>query len=381
MHRTSDAARVENRSRAVAVAPPSGRMCATRANGCAASAVAIGVRCKAIALRGAASAGSYFLNQKAFASQGDLEEKQVSFVEMGPGAFAYTAEGDPNSGIVVSDQGVFVIDTQATPVMARDVIDRIRGVTDIPVRWVVLSHYHAVRVLGASAYNAEFIVASQGTHDLIVERGDADMHSEIGRFPRLFRAVESVPGLTWPNVVFNDRLTLHLTYKGKPRTVDIAHVGRGHTKGDTIVWLREDRVLYSGDLVEYGATPYTGDAYLRDWPATLDRLEAMQAVALVPGRGAALTTPQSVKAGLDGTRDFIRMMYGSVEAAARAGRPLNAVYKETYERLKPKFGHWVIFDHCLPFDVTRAYDEATAYPDPRIWTAERDIEMWKSLEG
>jgi glyoxylase-like metal-dependent hydrolase (beta-lactamase superfamily II) len=245
----------------------------------------------------------------------------------------------------------------------------------------VLSHYHAVRVLGASAYGAEFTIASQGTHDLIVERGEQDMHSEIGRFPRLFRAVESVPGLTWPNVVFENRLVLHLTYKGKPRTVEIAHVGRGHTKGDTIVWLPQDRILYSGDLVEYAATPYTGDAYLRDWPATLDRLEAMQPQALVPGRGAALVTPADCRAGLEGTRDFIRQMYGSVAAAAQAGKPLNAAYRETYDRLKPKFGHWVIFDHCLPFDVTRAYDEATKYPDPRIWTAERDVEMWKSLEG
>jgi glyoxylase-like metal-dependent hydrolase (beta-lactamase superfamily II) len=321
------------------------------------------------------------MSQKTFASQADLEEKQVSFVELGPGAYAYTAEGDPNTGVVVTDQGVFVMDTQATPVMAQDVIARIRGVTQVPVRWVVLTHYHAVRVLGASAYGAEFIVASQGTYDLIVERGEADMHSEIGRFPRLFRAVESVPGLTWPNLVLENRLVLHLTYGGRPRTVEIAHVGRGHTKGDTIVWLREDRILYSGDLVEYAATPYTGDAYLRDWPATLDRLEAMQPQALVPGRGAALVSPADCKAGLDGTRDFIRAMYGSVEAGAKAGRPLNAVYRETYDTLKPKFGHWVIFDHCLPFDVTRAYDEATRYPDPRIWTAERDIEMWKSLEG
>ena len=316
-----------------------------------------------------------------FASTKDLADKKVSFDELGPGLYAYTAEGDPNSGIVVTDQGVFVIDTQATPVMAQDVIARIRAVTDTPVRYVVLSHYHAVRVLGASAYGAEFTIASQGTHDLIVERGEQDMHSEIGRFPRLFRAVESVPGLTWPNVVFENRLVLHLTYKGKPRTVEIAHVGRGHTKGDTIVWLREDRILYSGDLVEYAATPYTGDAYLRDWPATLDRLEAMQPQALVPGRGAALVTPADCKAGLDGTRDFIRQMYGSVAAAAQAGKPLNAAYRETYDTLKPKFGHWVIFDHCLPFDVTRAYDEATKYPDPRIWTAERDVEMWKSLEG
>jgi glyoxylase-like metal-dependent hydrolase (beta-lactamase superfamily II) len=321
------------------------------------------------------------MNQKAFASQADLDEKPVTFVELGPGAYAYTAEGDPNSGIVVSDQGVFVIDTQATPVMAQDVIARIRGVTDLPVRYVVLSHYHAVRVLGASAYNAEFIVASQGTHELIVERGEQDMHSEIGRFPRLFRAVESVPGLTWPNLVFDNRLVLHLTSKGRPRTVEIAHVGRGHTRGDTIVWLREERILYSGDLVEYAATPYTGDAYLRDWPATLDRLEAMQPHALVPGRGAALTSPADCRAGLDGTRDFIRAMFGSVAAGAQAGLPLNAIYRETYAALKPKFGHWVIFDHCLPFDVTRAYDEATQYPDPRIWTAERDIEMWKSLEG
>ena len=49
--------------------------------------------------------------------------------------------------------------------------------------------------------------------------------------------------------------------------------------------------------------------------------------------------------------------------------------------MRPKYGHWVIFDHCMPFDVTRAYDEASGHRDPRIWTAERDIEMWKALES
>ena len=64
-----------------------------------------------------------------------------------------------------------------------------------------------------------------------------------------------------------------------------------------------------------------------------------------------------------------------------AGKDLRAIYKDAYAALKPKFGHWVIFDHCMPFNVTRAYDEATQYPDPRIWTAERDLEMWRQLEG
>jgi glyoxylase-like metal-dependent hydrolase (beta-lactamase superfamily II) len=314
---------------------------------------------------------------KAFASQADLVEKQVSFDRLSAHAYAYTAEGDPNTGIVVGDDAVMVIDTQATPVMAQDVIRRIRGVTDKPIRYVVLSHYHAVRVLGASGYAAEHIIASRDTYDLIAERGAQDMQSEIERFPRLFRAVESVPGLTWPTLVFEGSMTLWL---GKLR-VDILQLGRGHTKGDTVVWLPQDKVLFSGDLVEFGATPYTGDAYLGDWPATLDRVAALGAHSLVPGRGTSLKSPAEVKAGLDGTRAFITAMFDAVKRGVAAGKDLRAVYRETYATLKPHFGDWVIFDHCLPFDVTRAYDEATAHADPRIWTAARDKEMWRTLEG
>ena len=315
---------------------------------------------------------------KAFASQADLEEKQVTFTKLSDHAYDYTAEGDPNTGIVVGDDAVMVIDTQATPVMAQDVIRRIREVTDKPIRYVMLSHYHAVRVLGASAYGAEHVIASQDTYDLIAERGEADKASEIGRFPRLFRNVESVPaGLTWPTITFTGKMTLWL---GKLE-VQLLQVGRGHTKGDTVVWLPQDRVLFSGDLVEFDATPYAGDAYFQDWPQTLDNLAALKPVALVPGRGAALTTPEQVAQGLAGTRAFVSDVYASVQAGVKAGKDLNAVYKETFAKLKPKYGHWVIFDHCMPFDVTRCYDEVTQYPDPRIWTAERDVQMWKTLES
>ena len=315
--------------------------------------------------------------EKRFASQADLAEKKVSFVKLADCAYAYTAEGDPNTGIVIGDDAVMVIDTQATPVMAQDVIRRIREVTDKPIRYVVMSHYHAVRVLGASAYGASHVIASRPTYDLIQERGEADMKSEIERFPRLFRAVESIPGLTWPNVVFESELTLFL---GKLE-VRILHLGRGHTKGDTVVWLPQHKVLFSGDLVEFAATPYTGDAYLQDWPRTLDRIAALGPEKLVPGRGEALQTPEKVAQGLQDTRDFIVSMFGAVKAGRDAGQPLRDVYRSTYETLKPRFGHWVIFDHCLPFDVSRAFDEASGIHDPRIWTAQRDKDMWESLEG
>jgi hypothetical protein len=88
-----------------------------------------------------------------------------------------------------------------------------------------------------------------------------------------------------------------------------------------------------------------------------------------------------VRDGLAGTRAFIQDLYANVQAGAAAGKDLNAIYKATHAALKPNYGQWVIFDHCMPFDVTRALDEATQYPDPRIWTAERDKAMWESLEG
>jgi glyoxylase-like metal-dependent hydrolase (beta-lactamase superfamily II) len=315
---------------------------------------------------------------KKFASQADLEEKKVTFEQLSEHAWAYTAEGDPNTGIIIGDDAVLVADTQATPAMAADVIRRIREVTDKPIKYVVLTHYHAVRVLGASAYGAQQILASQDTYDLIVERGEQDKASEIGRFPRLFSNVETVPpGMTWPTMTFTGKLTLWL---GKLE-VQLLQLGRGHTKGDTVVWLPQERTLLSGDLVEFDATPYAGDAYFNDWPKTLENVAALKPLALVPGRGPALKGEAQVQAGLSSTAGFIADVRASVQAGVAAGKDLNAVYKETFAKLKPKYGHWVIFDHCMPFDVTRCYDEVTKYPDPRIWTAERDIEMWHALES
>ena len=314
---------------------------------------------------------------KVFASQADLADKRETFAELAPGVYALTAEGDPNSGVVVGDDSVLVIDARATPVMAKELVAHVRKVTDKPIRHVLLTHYHAVRVLGASGYEERVnVIASDATRDMIVERGKQDMNSEIQRFPRLFRAKETIPGLTWPNIVFHDRMTLWLGN----REVQIVHAGRGHTRGDTIAWLPKEKVLFSGDLVEYGATPYCGDAHFGDWPGTLDRLAAYRPQALVPGRGEALTAPEQVSQGLKETRAFLEDLFRIARAGAEAGHTLKQVYDTAMRELRPKYGHWVIFDHCMPFDVSRAYDEAQGIDNPRIWTAERDVEMWEALE-
>ena len=115
---------------------------------------------------------------KAFASAGDMTKKTVTFSEIGRGLYAYTAEGDPNTGIIVGDEAVMIVDAQATPKMAEDVIAKVRSVTDKPIKYVVLTHYHAVRVLGASAYEASEIIASDVCRAMIHERGQEDWDSE-----------------------------------------------------------------------------------------------------------------------------------------------------------------------------------------------------------
>ena len=312
---------------------------------------------------------------KAFASQADLKPKKIRFEKLSANCYAFTAEGDPNTGVIVGDDGVMVIDAQATPLMAREVIRRIRKVTKKPIRYVTLSHYHAVRVLGASAYRAEQVIASRRTLGLIRERGRQDMASEIGRFPRLFRGRESIPGLTWPTIVFKDEMTVMM---GKLE-VKIIHPGPGHTGGDTIVWVPSQRVLFSGDLVEYEAGIYTGDAHLEEWPNTLEKLRALKPRALVPGRGPALKTARESEKAIRYTRDFVRGLYANARRGVAAKKSLKDVYAATRRNMDPAYSAYPIYEHCMPFDVSRAYDEARGIKHPRIWTAKRDREMWRSI--
>jgi glyoxylase-like metal-dependent hydrolase (beta-lactamase superfamily II) len=313
-----------------------------------------------------------------FASTKDLTAKKVTFSEIGPGLYAYTAEGDPNTGVIVGDDGVLIVDAQATPIMAEDVIAKVRSVTDKPIRYVLLSHYHAVRVLGASAYtDARAILASDETRKLIVERGQQDMDSEIGRFPRLFQGKESIPGLTWPTQTFTGSLSIWL---GK-REVRISQPGRGHTAGDTIAFVPDAGVLFSGDLVEYKSACYCGDAHLKDWPETLKKLKTFDPVALVPGRGDALVGKAKVADAIAGTSDFLSALYGAAEASVKRGADLKEAFAAVRAAMDGPFGSYAIYEHCLPVNVSRAYDEASGIDHPVIWTAERDVAMWKALQG
>ena len=314
---------------------------------------------------------------KAFASQGDMSEKKITFDEIGDGLWAFTAEGDPNSGVIIGDDSVMIIEAQATPRLANKVIEKVREVTDKPITHLVLTHYHAVRVLGASAYGVNQVIMSEKARAMVAERGQEDWDSEFQRFPRLFEGHESIPGLTWPTTTFNGRMSVYL---GK-RRVDIMQLGRAHTAGDSVIYVPDQNVMFTGDIVEYHSACYCGDGHFHDWPGTLEAVRNFDLDAIAPGRGGALIGKDMVNAALDSTKDFVRSTYLPAAKVALKGGSLKDAWDAVRAECDPKFHDYAIYEHCLPFNVARAYDEALDIDTPRVWTAERDLKMWEALQG
>jgi glyoxylase-like metal-dependent hydrolase (beta-lactamase superfamily II) len=316
---------------------------------------------------------------KPFASSADLAAKTESLEILADGVYALTAEGDPNVGAVEGEDFLVAFEARATPVAARDWLARLREHTDKPVKYLVLSHYHAVRVLGASAFGAQAILAHEQTRRLIAERGQQDWDSEYGRMPRLFREPASIPGLTWPEVTFTDRLSIALG--GDRGELVLRYCGRGHTAGDIVAWLPRQEILFAGDLVEAQAALYTGDAFHTDWSTgTLDAVRAFRASTLVGGRGAVATGRAAVDAAIEQTRAFLTTMRREVGAVHEAGGTRKDAFEAAYGALVADFGRWPIFEHCMPFNVKRVSDELDGRP-PQVWTAELDAELWNRLQG
>ncbi len=314
---------------------------------------------------------------KEFASQGDLGTKTISFSEVGRDLWAFTAEGDPNSGVIIGDDAVMVVEAQATPRLADMVIDRVRSVTDKPITHLVLTHYHAVRVLGASAYHARQVIMSDTARAMVVERGQEDWDSEFQRFPRLFEGHESIPGLTWPTTTFSHAMTVYLGN----RRVELMHLGRAHTAGDIVIWVPDEQVMFTGDIVEFKSACYCGDGHFNDWHGTLAAVDAYRPLSVAPGRGSALVGRDQVRAAIESTGDFLRSTYLPAARVAARGGSLKDAWDSVREECDSKFADYAIYEHCLPFNVSRAFDEARGIDTPRIWTAARDLEMWEALQG
>jgi glyoxylase-like metal-dependent hydrolase (beta-lactamase superfamily II) len=242
--------------------------------------------------------------------------------EHGDGVFSRRYRSlDLNIGAVVCADGVLIIDTRATPSQARRLHDDLREITRLPVRWVANTHHHWDHTFG----NAEFSGASVWGHErcahALVHHGETMRERVKARAPQLaheFDAVDIVP----PQHTFATEVTV--TFGG--RTIEMRHLGRGHTDNDIVIVLPDTGVVFAGDLVEEGAPPAFGDAYPLEWPAANRALLGLAGGVVVPGHGAAVDAAfvASQGAELAAVAELARERHGNgmtPDAAAAAGGP------------------------------------------------------------
>ena len=181
-------------------------------------------------------------------------------------------------GAIVGDDGVLIVDTRASHEQARELISDLTTLTDLPVRWVVNTHYHWDHCWGNALFRSAELWGHDNTRLALLERGEAARDMVIEQAPvefhDAFRRVEIVP----PVHTFSDRVSLDVG-----RAVDLRYHGRGHTDSDITVGVAG--VLFAGDLVEEAAPPAFGDSFPLEWPGTLDGLLELVDGPVVPGHG------------------------------------------------------------------------------------------------
>lgn len=272
------------------------------------------------------------------------------FEELADGVYFATGTGAmttmSNNLVIINDDHVMVVDSSVTPAAARGLVEGIKGLTDKPIKYVFNTHYHFDHAHGNQIFgdDVEIIghdfVRTMLSSDVLQQRtnrsfteglpdqveqlrarvADADA-SERERLETQLRITaahadavqETVP--TPPNVTYSDTLTL---VKGG-REVQLHFPGRGHTGGDTLVFLPEERIVFTGDFFVGGpdahGLPYMGDGFVEEWPASLDRLKALQFDVMVPGHGA----PFEDRAQIDHLQAYLRDLNGQVTGLQAEG--------------------------------------------------------------
>lgn len=306
-----------------------------------------------------------------------------------------TVEGrfdDSNSLILLGDSGVTVVDAQTDPEFVRATIAAIGEITPLPVERVINTHWHGDHTQGNAIYRSAFPDLEIVGHATLVEdvpaRAAADIRERVEYFERelpgarerleqgVFRDgsamteadrdeqaaaitraeawLEANRGVEFlvPDRTYEDRLTLQVG----ARTVELFHA-RAHTRGDTFVWLPDDGILATGDVVD--DLPFIGHGFPAEWVAALDRLLALPVTTVVPGHGPVFEGTAQIEA----VRGFVAALVARVGEAVAAGRDLEAAtasvdLSEWRERLARDEAGERFFDAVLPAAVERAWLEA-----------------------
>jgi glyoxylase-like metal-dependent hydrolase (beta-lactamase superfamily II) len=239
-----------------------------------------------------------------------------------------------NAAFVVTPEGVLVVDALGSPALALELLDEIRRITPAPVRYVVVTHYHADHVYGLQAFK------DAGATIIAQRDGLIYLNSDSAQL-RLAASREELA----PAVDENTRLVAADRWIDRPTTLQIGGIdfllqpaGPAHTPEDLVVWVPHLKLLFAGDLVFRGRIPFVGQADSGRWIAALDTLLAFDARIIVPGHGPASA---DARADLELTRDYLAYLRRTMGEAARNLDSFDEAYARTdwsrFDKL-PLFG-------------------------------------------
>ncbi len=252
-----------------------------------------------------------------------MEPKQVAdhtwYVEGKAGIATDNAGFISNAGFIITDAGVVVFDGLGTPSLANKLVQKIKAITDQPIVKVVVSHYHADHIYGLQVFKelgAE-IIAPEGVYEYI----DSDAASS-----RLEERQLSLD--PWVNedtvVVIPDRIidkSESFTLGNIKFTISV--IGSAHSDGDMTLYVENDRVLFTGDLIFEGRIPFLGSNNTKHWLETLEKMEAQNPHAIVPGHGPWAKDPKAITL----TRRYLAFLREKMGAAVEEMMDFDEAYK------------------------------------------------------
>lgn len=274
-------------------------------------------------------------------------------VKLADGVYVFIGkEGAANSGFVVTNEGVVVIDTQGPKDLTLLLKKKIRETTDKPIIYAINTHYHGDHTYGnqyfkpalEGLYQGEVgeIISHENTKKNLIEK-DKQQREQFKKFfgENTLEGFE----LTLPTKTFKDTLSLRVGGK----TMELAYLGRGHTDGDIIVYLPIERIMFGGDLLYKERLPWLGDAYISDWIETLKKLKNFDAGVYVPGHGNIGNIDM-----LFSLQQYLVDLQAEVKKYIKKGKTIDEMKKEI---ALPKYKNWLRYKEWLPLNAEKAYRE------------------------
>ncbi len=261
-----------------------------------------------------------------------------------------------NAYFVVTKDGVFVIDTLSTYMLGRELVETIRTKTRLPIKYVLITHYHTDHFYGVKALReaGAVIIAHPWSYSYLSD--DASKRMFNARLEILGERLLKGTKLIGPDITTSSSMVIKLG----DEFFEIHHWCKAHTDGDLVVWMPKRKILFAGDLVFGGRVPFLGSGNSRTWLLCLEKIKELSPEILLPGHGEPLYGKENINKQVDWTMNYIRDIRSVVRKLYEEGYSVEEVRNKANEemlKINPEYSQLSVFFEVNPVNAYYLYFE------------------------